>query len=306
MILTFLGTSAGTITTERNVSASLLQLTARSNRLWLFDCGEGTQHQMLKAKISLSKLEKIFITHLHGDHIFGLPGLLASRSLNQHAMPLTIYGPKGIRQFIEMTLNISCSMMTYPLQIVEIEQATTLYKDEQVTIYCDELAHRVQCFGYRIEEAERTPKLDIVKLQTENIPVGSLYGELKKGKIITMPDGKILDGKNYWLGKKPGFKIAILGDTTPCDASIRLASEVDLLVHEATFKHELQEKAQLVGHSTTVDAANIAKICQVKRLIIMHISTRYGLSDNESLLAECRQIFPHTDIAYDLFQVNLA
>lgn len=305
MILTFLGTSAGTITTERNVSAMLLQLTANLKRLWLFDCGEGTQHQLLKAKINSAKIEKIFITHLHGDHLFGLPGLLASRSLKQKVKPVTIYGPKGIKQFIDIVLDISSSRITYPIQIVEIDKATILYQDEHVLVSCDLLAHRVTSLGYRIVEANQAPKLNVAKLKAEHIPLGPLCGELKQGKTVTIPDGRILDGKDYWLDIKPGHKIAILGDTMPCDASIRLASDVDLLVHEATFQHDLQEKAHSVGHSTTIDAANIAKHSKAKRLIITHISARYALSDNVSLLGECRQIFANSEIANDFYQVTL-
>lgn len=305
MKLIFLGTSAGTITAERNVSAIALDLIKERNVLWLFDCGEGTQHQMLKAKLSLAKLEHIFITHLHGDHLFGLPGVLTTRSLMQNMSPLTLYGPKGIKQFIETVINISYSWLTYPLTIIEIEHPMVVLDNEQFTVTCDALQHRVPCFGYRIVEKESTPKLDVERLRAENVPLGPHYGELKLGKTVQLEDGRLIDGKVYFGETKPGKKIAILGDTIPCDASINLAKDVDVLVHEATQKHDLVDKANERGHSTTLQAANIAQQSGAKKLIITHISPRYRLSDNLSIIDECRQRFPNSEIATDFYRVDI-
>lgn len=305
MKLIFLGTSAGTVTVERNVSALMLDLIQERNRLWLFDCGEGTQHQMLKAKLSLAKLEKIFITHLHGDHLFGLPGVLTTRSLMQNMSPLTLYGPKGIKQFIETVIDISSSWLTYPLEIIEIDQPMRLLDDLSFTVSCDALSHRVPCFGYRVVEKDSTPKLDIEKLSQHQIPFGPYYAKLKQGQIVELDDGRFIDGKEYWGEVKKGRKVTILGDTTPCEAAIKLAHGVDVLVHEATQKHELESKANERGHSTTVQAAQIAQQSQAKKLIVTHISPRYRLADNTSIIAECRQIFPNSEIASDFYQVEI-
>lgn len=305
MKLIFLGISAGTVTSERNVSALALDLIKERNAIWLFDCGEATQHQMMKAKISLAKLEKIFITHLHGDHLFGLPGVLTTRSLMQNMSPMTLYGPKGIKQFIDTVINISSSWLTYPLEIIEIEQPMVLFDDGQFRVNCAALSHRVPCFGYRIVEHDVSNKLDVAKLSQQGIEAGSYYADLKRGKTVTLDDGRVIDGKAYWGEVKLGRKLAILGDTIPCDAAIELAHEVDVLVHEATQKHELQDKANSRGHSTTIEAANIARQSQAKKLIITHISPRYRLTDNPSIIAQCRQVFANSEIATDFYQVEI-
>lgn len=305
MKLIFLGTSAGTVTAERNVSALLLDLIKERNTLWLFDCGEATQHQMLKAKLSLSKLEKIFITHLHGDHLFGLPGLLTTRSLMQNMSPLTLYGPKGIKQFIETVIDISSSWLTYKLEIVEIEHPMTLVDDQTFIVTCEALSHRVPCFGYRIVEKDKSPRLDIGKLNADGILFGPHYAKLKLGQIVQLDDGRVIDGRQYWGSVKKGRKLAILGDTVPCDASIILAKDVDVLVHEATQKHDLVQKANERGHSTTVQAAEIALKSQVKKLIITHISPRYCLENNQSIVDECRKIFVNTEIASDFSEFEI-
>ena len=299
MKLTFLGTSAGSPTAERNVSSIMLDLRQERGRLWLFDCGEATQMQMQKAKFSLAKLEMIFLTHLHGDHLFGLPGVLTTRSLMQNQSPLTLVGPKGIKQFIQTVIDISYSWLTYPLNIIELEQDGLVFEDNKFRVEAKLLAHRVPCFGYRIIEKDLPASLDIDKLKKDNIHIGSFYRDLKEGRTVTLEDGRIIHGKDYLETIRKGKKIAILGDTIPCQASIDLAKDVDLLVHEATQEQALEEKALERGHSTTVHAATIAKQAHARRLIITHISPRYSLNDKTKLVNEARNIFAPTEIATD-------
>ncbi|MCX8671313.1 ribonuclease Z [Gilliamella sp. B2865] len=299
MKLTFLGTSAGSPTAERNVSSIMLDLRQERGRLWLFDCGEATQMQMQKAKFSLAKLEMIFLTHLHGDHLFGLPGVLTTRSLMQNQSPLTLVGPKGIKQFIQTVIDISYSWLTYPLNIIELEQDGLVFEDNKFRVEAKLLAHRVPCFGYRIIEKDLPASLDIDKLKKDNIHIGSFYRDLKEGRTVTLEDGRIIHGKDYLETIRKGKKIAILGDTIPCQASIDLAKDVDLLVHEATQEQALEEKALERGHSTTVHAATIAKQAHARRLIITHISPRYTLNDKTKLVSEARNIFAPTEIATD-------
>lgn len=299
MKLTFLGTSAGSPTAERNVSSIMLDLRQEKGRLWLFDCGEATQMQMQKAKFSLAKLEMIFLTHLHGDHLFGLPGVLTTRSLMQNQTPLTLVGPKGIKQFIQTVIDISYSWLTYPLNIIELEQDGLVFEDNKFRVEAKLLAHRVPCFGYRIIEKDLPASLDIDKLKKDNIHIGSFYRDLKEGRTVTLEDGRIIHGKDYLETIRKGKKIAILGDTIPCQASIDLAQDVDLLIHEATQEQALEEKALERGHSTTVHAATIAKQAHARRLIITHISPRYSLNDKTKLVNEARNIFAPTEIATD-------
>lgn len=299
MKLTFLGTSAGSPTAERNVSSIMLDLRQERGRLWLFDCGEATQIQMQKAKFSLAKLEMIFLTHLHGDHLFGLPGVLTTRSLMQNQSPLTLVGPIGIKQFIQTVIDISYSWLTYPLNIIELEQDGLVFEDNKFRLEAKLLAHRVPCFGYRIIEKDLPASLDIDKLKKDNIHIGSFYRDLKEGRTVTLEDGRIIHGKYYLESIRKGKKIAILGDTIPCQASIDLAQDVDLLIHEATQEQALEEKALERGHSTTVHAATIAKQAHARRLIITHISPRYTLNDKTKLVNEARNIFAATEIATD-------
>lgn len=299
MKLTFLGTSAGSPTAERNVSSIMLDLRQERGRLWLFDCGEATQMQMQKAKFSLAKLEMIFLTHLHGDHLFGLPGVLTTRSLMQNQSPLTLVGPKGIKQFIQTVIEISYSWLTYPLNIIELEQDGLVFEDNKFRVEAKLLAHRVPCFGYRIIEKDLPASLDIDKLKKDNIHIGCFYLDLKEGRTVTLEDGRIIHGKDYLETIRKGKKIAILGDTIPCQASIDLAQDVDLLIHEATQEQALEEKALERGHSTTVHAATIAKQADARRLIITHISPRYSLNDKTKLVSEARNIFAPTEIATD-------
>ncbi|MCD4610438.1 YetF domain-containing protein [Proteus mirabilis] len=163
----------------------------KQKSLWMFDCGEATQHQILHSHVKLSRINKIFITHLHGDHIFGLPGLLCSRSMGGTENPLTIYGPTGIKAFIETALTLSQSYLTYPLDIIEIEQDGFLFEEEGIRVSCGALSHPVPCFGYRLEEDNKPGKLNADKLEAENIPRGPWYKLLKQGKTVTLPDGQI-------------------------------------------------------------------------------------------------------------------
>ena len=299
MKLTFLGTSAGSPTAERNVSSVMLDLRQERGRLWLFDSGEATQMQMQKAKFSLAKLEMIFLTHLHGDHLFGLPGVLTTRSLMQKQSALTLVGPIGIRQFIQTVIEISYSYLTYPLNIIELEQDSLVFEDNQFRVEAKLLEHRVPCFGYRIIEKDLPASLDFEKLKKDNIEIGTYYADLKQGKTVTLNDGRIINGKDYQGSIKKGKKLAILGDTIPCQASIDLAKDVDVLIHEATQEQVLEEKALERGHSTTVHAASIAKEAHAHRLIITHISPRYSLSDKTKLVNEARNIFTNTEMATD-------
>ncbi len=221
MELIFLGTSAGVPTRSRNVTAILLDLKHPTRGgLWLFDCGEGTQHQLLHTAYHPGKLDKIFITHLHGDHLFGLPGLLCSRSMAGNANPLTIYGPAGIREFVETTLRLSGSWTDYPLEVVEITEGL-VFDDGDYRVTAQPLNHPVECYGYRIEAHDKPGALDAAALMADGVKPGPLFQRLKHGETVTLEDGRVINGQDYLAAPQPGKKLAIFGDTAPCPARSR-------------------------------------------------------------------------------------
>lgn len=305
MELIFLGTSAGVPTRNRNVTAILLNLQHPTQAgLWLFDCGEGTQHQMLRTAFSPGKLDKIFITHLHGDHLFGLPGLLCSRSMAGNIQPLTIYGPKGIKEFVETALRLSGSWTDYPLVIEEIREGQVLDDGlRKVTAWA--LNHPVECYGYRIEEHDKPGALDARALIAQGVRPGPLFQKLKNGETLTLEDGRVIKGEDFLAPAVAGKKLAIFGDTAPCPAAFELARNVDLMVHEATLEWAMEEKANSRGHSSSRQAAQLALDAGVRRLVITHLSSRYDEAGSSRLLDECRECFPHTLLAEDFGIVPL-
>lgn len=297
MELHFLGTGAGLPTNERNVTCCVLNLMQERGCLWMFDCGEATQQQFLKSPLKISKIEKIFITHLHGDHLFGLPGLLSSRSFNSDT-PLTVYGPKGIQEYLDVVLRVSASRISYPLEVIEIE-AGTIFEDEQFMVICLPLTHRIESYGFRVIEKDKPSALDKDLLIRLNIPSGPHLKLLKEGKDIQLEDGRTIHSKDFLTQPTKGRIVAIFGDTIPTENSIKLAEQADVMVHEATYETALEEVAGNYGHSTTVQVAKIAKAAQVKKLIITHISARYAEKDLARLLDECQAIFSATEMASD-------
>jgi ribonuclease Z len=295
MKLYFLGTSAGVPTNFRNVSSLALLLPEYNGDIWLFDCGESTQHQIMKSPIKLSRISRIFITHLHGDHIYGLPGLLSTRSFQTNA-PITLYGPEGIKEFVETTLRISETYLSHPITYVEIKEAMVV-EENHFTIHVKRLDHRIACYGFRIEENEKLGKLNTKKLLAEGVKPGPIFQRLKRGETVTLQDGKQIDGKHYIDPPIPGKIITILGDTLPCNNSLLLAKNADILVHEATQKHEMVDKASQYHHSTTLQAAAIALEANVKQLIINHISPRYHDVFEDELIEETRSVFANAYLA---------
>lgn len=203
MELQFLGTGAGQPSKQRNVSCVALKLLDELNGIWLFDVGEATQHQILRTNIRLRKITKIFISHNHGDHIFGLPGLLSTRSFQGDVGPLTIYGPAGIEQFVRTSLQISRTKVSYPIKFVELSEPGLICEDKGFRVYTDRLDHRIPSFGFRVVEATHPGELLIDKLAKYNIPNGPILGQLKRGEQVTLADGTVLNGKDFLGPEKP-------------------------------------------------------------------------------------------------------
>lgn len=296
MDIYFLGTGAGMPTTRRNVSGMALRLYEERGSFWMFDCGEGTQHQVLQSPLKLGKCEFIFITHLHGDHIFGLPGLLSSRAYQGGVSPLTVFGPVGLKQFIHTVFELSETHLPYELHVQEAESGV-IWEDEQFAVTALPLEHRVLSLGYRVQQKERPGRLDLNLLKEKNLPPGPLYGQLKRGQDIVLPSGELVEASSVLGSPIPGKSVAILGDTRPCENAIKLAQGVDLLVHEATFMEDKRENANEFGHSTARQAAQIAVSAGAKKLALTHFSSRYNDERMEELQQEACDLFSNTVLA---------
>lgn len=305
MQIEFLGTGAGSPSKQRNVTSIALKLLEERNAIWLFDVGEATQHQILRTTIRPRKIEKIFITHLHGDHIFGLPGLLSSRSFQGGNEPLTIYGPRGIEDFVKVSLKVSETKLSYPLKFVELTDGGVIFKDKTFTVSCEKLDHKIECFGYRIVEHDHPGELKVEKLKEMNIPSGPVYGQLKAGKTVTLEDGTILDGHDFIGMPQKGRIVAILGDTRKNGNSIKLARNADVLVHESTFAKGEGRMARNYYHSTSAQAAQIAKTANVGRLLLTHISARYTGRAAYELAYQVRDVFSATRVVNDLDVIDV-
>ncbi len=309
--VTFLGTSSGVPTRARNVSAMALRLPQRSE-IWLFDCGEGTQHQFLKSKLRLSQLRRIFISHMHGDHVFGLPGLLASLGLAGDSSGIELYGPEQLENFLNGVMTSSSSRISYPIKINQVKQSAienhVLLDDDDLVIRCCLLDHRVPAYAYRVEQKPRPGRFDIHRAQSLNIPPGPIYAALQRGETIQLDDGRVLDGKDFCGPSRPGSSIVYCTDTVFSEAAINLAKGADLLIHEATYAHQDADLAYQRKHSTSTMAAQTAAEARVKQLVLTHLSPRYAPGNRitpNDLLNEAKTIFPNTLLAKDFLQLNI-
>ncbi len=305
MRITFLGTSAGIPTPHRNVSATAL-IPDQSGEWILFDCGEGTQHNIMKSSLRLGRLGKIFITHMHGDHIYGLFGLMASRGMQSCGKKLTLYAPAGIVELIETVFRISDLKLSFDLDIVEI-QSGDKFDFENYHIECVELSHSITSFGFVLTENDRPGKLDIEKALSLGVPNGALLGKLKRGEIITLQNGKTIDGKNLLGNTIPGKRVIIGGDNDRPELFMKY-TEADLMIHEATYtQKDFDSLEKKYKHSTARQVAIVAEKMRVKRLILNHISPRYDNKERTNeLLEEAKRYYTGTvQIANDFMQIDI-
>lgn len=300
MQITFLGTSSGVPTRSRNVSSVAVRLPQRAE-LWLFDCGEGTQHQILRSDLKISQLSRIFVTHMHGDHIFGLMGLLASCGLAGNVEKIDIYGPSGLNEYLQAASRYSYTHFSYPIKVHTV-QPGVIYEDDEFTVTCGLLHHRITAFGYRVAEKDRSGRFDIEKAKALEIPAGPIYGQLKRKETVTLEDGRVINGAELCGPTEIGRKIAYCTDTVYCDSAVQLAKDADVLIHEATFAHQDAKMAFQRLHSTTTMAAQTAYGAGVRKLIMTHFSPRYAPGNSielKDLLKEAKAIFPQTIMAHD-------
>lgn len=297
MEIIFLGTSSAVPTLERNHPSIALRAFAE---VMLFDCGEGTQRQLIEAKISPMKITKIFISHFHGDHILGLGGLIQSLGFRGREKDLDIYGPKGLQRIINAISNFGYFQINYNLNIHEIDDGTIIETEEYV-VECAKVEHNIPSYAYSIREKKK-PLFLRKKAEELGIPPGPLYGKLHKGEEVEF-EGRIIKPEQVLGEAKKGKKISYSGDTRPCEEMIRLARDSDILIHESTYEAEDHQRAVDNSHSTSVEAAEIAREANVNELVLTHISTRY--TSDENILSEAQKVFKNTKVAKDYMKIDL-
>ena len=304
--LTFLGTGAACPSLERNVSSIAL---AREGETVLFDCGEGTQRQMMRYGITFA-FREIFFTHFHSDHLLGVIGLVRTLGLlnvfggEERRDGLVLYGPKGARRILQHAMEVGIERVKFPLEIIELRPGDRLGRGDY-DILTFETDHRADTIGYALVEHERLGRFDPDKARELGVPEGPLWGKIHKGETITLDDGRRIAPAELVGAARPGRTVVISGDTRPVAALEEVAKGADLLVHEATFSQEDRQRARETGHSTSLEAAEIAARAGVKQLVLTHISPRYSREAPE-LLAEARAVFPETVIARDGMEIEVA
>ena len=297
--LVFLGTSAGTPSRERNLAAVALVMDGRAV---LFDCGEGTQQQVLRSSVRASAIEAIFISHMHGDHLYGLPGLLATMSLHGRSEPLTVYGPSPVSQYLRGVYEASYAHTSFDVTIHAVSDGEVIGRDGY-EVHVRLLDHTAPCFGYCVAEHERPGEFDVARARALGVPAGPLYRALQQGRDVTLDGGRVVRSAEVVGPPRPGRRIAYCTDTRPCRAAAELARGADVLVHEATYGDDMVAEAGTRGHSTAAEAARVSREAAARRLVLTHISPRY--TDASLLLAEARVIFPNTDLAADYLEIEV-
>jgi ribonuclease Z len=291
--LTFLGTSAACPTVDRNTAGIAVH---REGEMMLFDCGEGTQRQMMRYGVGFS-FREIFFTHYHSDHFIGLIGLVRTMGLMDRAEPLTLYGPKGAHRVLGGALNVGIERSKFPIEILEVKVGDVLGRAEY-DIRVFETEHRADTVGYVLAEHQRLGRFNPDLARSMGIPEGPLWGRLHRGESVSLPDGRTVEADQLVGPTRTGRTLLYTGDTRPHPAVVAAAKGADLLVHEATFSDSEIARAKETGHSTAREAAEVAREAGARKLVLTHISPRYSL-DAGDLLSEARAIFPATSIARD-------
>jgi len=295
-----LGTSASRPTVERNVSAIAV---VREGETLLFDCGEGTQRQMMRYGTSFA-LDDIFFTHFHADHLLGLIGLLRTMALQGRTAPLRLWGPRGGARLLRRAETFGNDRLTFPVEIAELEPEQCVARAGYAIIPFAADHRGAQAFGYALVEEERKGRFNPELARALGVPEGPLWGQIHRGQAVTLEDGRVVEPATLVGPTRPGRRLVLTGDTRPADSTVAMAAGADLLVHEATFGDEEAARAVETGHSTAREAATVAARAGVRRLVLTHFSARYSRDAGE-LEREAKQVFRETLAARDGTEVEV-
>jgi ribonuclease Z len=291
--VTFLGTSAAVPTVERNVAALMLQ---REGESLLFDCGEGTQRQLMRYGAGFT-INDVFFTHFHADHILGLSGLLRTMGLQGRTAPLHLYGPRGAARQLSPLILLGMERPRFPVEIHDLSPDQVCARGDYAIVTAP-AAHRGECLAYALVEEERLGRFDPDHARELGIPEGPLWGRLHRGETVTLADGRTIAPTELVGAPRSGRRVVVSGDTAPSPAIVALAQGADLLIHEATFAEDERERARETRHSTAREAAEVAARAGVRRLALTHVSARYS-QNSSGLLEEARAVFDETVVARD-------
>lgn len=291
--VTILGSSSATPVFNRNPSAQLLNC---NEKYYLIDCGEGTQQQLAKYNLKAARIDYIFISHLHGDHYFGLIGLLSSLHLNGRIKPMQIFGPKPLLEILEIQFKYSDTVLRYPIEFfpIEADESRQIFENSDLTVKTIVLNHRIPTTGFIFQQKKRQRKL--IKEKTDEVPI-AYYTALKKGLDVELPNGNILRSEDYTIEADAPRCYAYCSDTLFDESYFATIKDCDTLYHEATFMHDLLDRAKETHHTTALQAAEVAKINGVKKLLIGHFSSRYKTL--QMLLEEAQSVFENTELAVE-------
>jgi ribonuclease Z len=295
--LVFLGTSGSMPTAQRAPAALLLR---RGGERLLFDCAEGTQRQLLRSNVGLIELREVFLTHYHADHYLGLPGMLKTFALRGRDVPITIYGPPGLRDLFGALRRIF-GRLTYTVELKELRPGDELIRDDY-RLSAFEVAHGVSAVGYALVEDARPGRFDVQAADALGVPSGPERGALQRGESVTLGDGTTITPDRVLGPARPGRKVVIAGDGGPAESVIEAARNADVLVHEATFCEDERERARETQHSTAHEAAGVARAAEVELLALTHLSNRYFGGE---VAREARTIFPNTVVPKDFDTIDV-
>jgi ribonuclease Z len=275
----------------------------RGGETLLFECGEGTQRQMMRYGVTFA-FDDIFFTHFHADHYLGVIGLVRTLGLQGRTEPLRLVGPKGAKRILGQALALGVERPVFEVEVIEVEPGEVRAR-EGYELQVFGVEHGGGAVGYALVEGDRLGRFDPDRARQLGVPEGPLWGKLQRGHAVQLDDGRAVSPETIVGPARPGRKLAYSGDTRPCAATIEAARGADLLVHEATFGEEEKERAKETAHATAKEAAEVAKAAGVRRLVLTHLSARYS-RDSTVLLDEARAVFPETVVARDGMEIEVA